>query len=339
MTDPGHTATETESPRDQRKWRGLPRSIYALGGGLLLFALVMLVRDDILLRSGPPTPAAQDNGAIAFTPPPMSSIPNGPAGASIRHGMAIFENTGTEARAFVGNGLACRSCHLDAGRKADSAPMWAAWVSYPQYRAKNKKMNSMEDRLNGCFSYSMNGQDSPSGGPPPKGDPIYTDLEAYFHWLASNAPTGAKLKGAGFPKLKLSSLGYDRDRGRAVYAQHCASCHGDDGQGRRDLNGRQVFPPLWGANSYNWGAGMAQINNAAGFIKANMPLGAGNSLTDQQAWDAAAWIDSQERPKDPRQKGSVQDNAAAFHEGEKTFYGKTIDNHLLGTGTSPKPRL
>ena len=118
-----------------------------------------------------------------------------------------------------------------------------------------------------------------------------------------------------------------------MYAQHCASCHGDDGQGRTDINGRQVFPPLWGPRSYNWGAGMAQLNNAAGFIKANMPLGAGNTLTDQQAWDAAAWIDSQERPKDPRQKGTVAENVVAFHSGEKTFYGKTVDGHLLGSGT------
>ena len=59
------------------------------------------------------------------------------------------------------------------------------------------------------------------------------------------------------------------------------------------------------------------------------------TLTDQQAWDVAAWIDSQERPKDPRQKGSVADNAKAFHNKEQSFYGKTVDGHLLGTGTPP----
>ena len=63
------------------------------------------------------------------------------------------------------------------------------------------------------------------------------------------------------------------------------------------------------------------------------------SLSDQQSWDAAAWIDSQERPKDPRQKGTVEENAKAFHAKEKTFYGKMVDGHLLGTGTAPPTRI
>ncbi len=328
---------EAEPLSDQKKGQTTSRGIYAIAGGVMLFAFGALVADVIHLHGeqADTSKSAPADGKIAFTPPPESKIPDGPGGDSIRHGMAIFRNTGTEAAQYVGNGLTCSNCHLDAGRKPLSAPMWSAWVSYPQYRSKNKKMNSMEDRLNGCFSYSMNGQGSPSGGPPPKGDPIYTDLEAYFHWLATGAPTGAKLEGAGFLKLKKTPLGYDRLRGQVVYQQHCAECHADDGQGRTDLNSRSIFPPLWGPHSYNWGAGMTQVNNAAGFIKVNMPLGAGNTLTDQQAWDVAAWIDSQERPKDPRQKGSVADNAKAFHNKEQSFYGKTVDGHLLGTGTPP----
>ncbi len=62
-----------------------------------------------------------------------------------------------------------------------------------------------------------------------------------------------------------------------------------------------VFPPLWGSNSFNWGAGMHRVNTAAGFIKANMPLGKPNSLSDQEAWDVAAYINSFPRPADPRQ--------------------------------------
>src|SRR3546814_8257051 len=50
---------------------------------------------------------------------------------------------------FVGNGLSCQNCHLDAGRKPDSAPMWAAWVTYPLYRSKNKQINTMEARIKG----------------------------------------------------------------------------------------------------------------------------------------------------------------------------------------------
>src|SRR3546814_17056372 len=80
----------------------------------------------------------------------MSAIPYGPEGESIRRGMAIFTNTGTNAKQFVGNGLSCQNCHLDAGRKPDSAPMWAAWVTYPLYRSKNKQINTMEARIAGA---------------------------------------------------------------------------------------------------------------------------------------------------------------------------------------------
>src|SRR3546814_1300407 len=92
-------------------------------------------------------------------------------------------------------------------------------------------------------------------------------------------------------KLKETKLGYDPGRGAQVFQQNCASCHGADGQGQRDINGRVVFPPLWGPHSYNWGAGMASVKNAAAFVKKNMPLGQTDRLTDQQAWDVAAYID------------------------------------------------
>lgn len=42
---------------------------------------------------------------------------------------------------------------------------------------------------------------------------------------------------------------------------------------------------------------MSSINNAAGFIKANMPFSQGNTLTDAEAWDVASYVDSQERPR------------------------------------------
>src|SRR3546814_6739312 len=183
-----------------------------------------------------------------------------------------------------------------------------------------------------CFTYSMNAQDSPAGKAPPLGDQIYTDLQTYFHWLAKGAPTDTKLKGAGFIKLKETKLGYDPGRGAQVFQQNCAAGHGADGQGQRDINGRVVFPPLWGPHSYNWGAGMASVKNAAAFVKKNMPLGQTDRLTDQQAWDVAAYIDSRERPKDPRQTGTIAETAKKNHGG-KDYYGKTVNGHLLGTGT------
>ncbi|MFD1104486.1 c-type cytochrome [Sphingobium olei] len=305
MADPApdDLAPDAASTRRERHASTARTAVLAVAGGTALFVLGSIFIDTGLIGHADTNRDVVASEPAAFSPPPMSSIPAGPEGDAIRRGMQIFLNPGTNAREFVGNSLACKNCHLDAGRKPDSAPMWAAWVAYPKYRSKNKQINTMEDRVKGCFTYSMNAQDGPSGKPPPPGSDIYKDLEVYFHWLAKNAPTGVDMEGAGYPEPTLSAAGYDPVRGAQVYSQNCAACHGSDGQGRQDINGRVVFPPLWGPRSYNWGAGMARIDNAAGFIKANMPLGQGNRLSDQQAWDVAAFVNSHERPKDPRQTG------------------------------------
>ena len=162
----------------------------AFGG----IALVAISRPAQPTANGPGADLAS---AGSFSPPPLSAIPAGPAGDAIRRGQAIFDNPGMNASAYVGNAMACKNCHLDSGRRPDSSPMWAAWISYPQYREKTNSINTMEDRIMGCFRYSMNAPNSPSGGPPVAGSDVYRDLEAYFHWLATGAPTGEKLAGAG----------------------------------------------------------------------------------------------------------------------------------------------
>ena len=151
--------------------------------------------------------------------------------------------------------------------------------------------------------------------------------------MAEGAPVGAQFPGAGYPEIPAPPLPPDFARGEAVFADNCALCHGDDGQGQR-VAGRQVFPPLWGPQSYNWGAGMHQLDNAAGFIKANMPLGRGGSLTDQQAWDVAMFMNAHERPQDPRFTGSLDDTREKFHNDPNSLYGLEVDGRLLGSNPS-----
>ncbi len=91
-----------------------------------------------------------------------------------------------------------------------------------------------------------------------------------------------------------------------------------------------MFPPLWGANSYNWGAGIESVKTAAEFIHADMPLALAGSLTGQQAWDVAAFIDSQIRPQDPRFTGNVADTRKQFHDSPFSMYGQTVDGAVLG---------
>ena len=315
--------------------------IFTLGGGVVLAALGTLLFDSELLphwlRGGEQTASeTADEESPVFQPPDELTIPDNDFGAAVERGRAIFTNTSTNAGEHVGNGLSCANCHLDAGREPNSAPMWAAWVAYPAYRSKNNQINTMQDRLMGCFSYSMNAQDSVSGGPPPFGDDIYRDLESYLYWLATGAPTNTAMEGGGFGPIDAPALPYDPVRGETVYSENCAVCHGADGLGQKDLNGRYTFPPLWGADSYNWGAGMHQINNAAAFIKHNMPFSQPGSLSDQEAWDVAAFVNSHERPKDPRQTGTLEEARLQYHDGDQSYYGVEQNGVMIGVGT-PRP--
>jgi thiosulfate dehydrogenase len=267
--------------------------------------------------------------APAFQPPAVAAIPNNEFGKVVREGEKIFTNTSKYASAFVGNQLNCASCHLDAGRKPNSAPMWAAYVVYPAYRSKNGHVNTLAERLDGCFRFSMNGK------APDAADPVMTALQTYMFWLASNAPTGVKLEGQGYPKLPAPAQKADYVRGQAVYANNCALCHGAEGQGQKSASGHWAFPPLWGPESFNWGAGMHQLGNAAGFIKANMPLGQGGMLSNQQAWDVAYYMNAHERPQDPRFKESVAATRKAFHDDDDSLYGLTINGTLLGSKSVP----
>ena len=195
---------------------------------------------------------------------------------------------------------------------------------YPQYRKKNGHVNTYGERLQGCFRYSMNGK------PPPLDSAEMVALETYSWWMASGAPVGVALKGAGYPKRGFKPpQPPDYARGEIVFKKDCALCHGEDGQGQQ-VAGRNVFPPLWGPQSFNWGAGMHQLDNAAAFIKANMPFSRGNTLSDQDAWDVAMFMNAHERPQDPRYTGDLEQTRQHFHDTPMSLYGTEVNGHLLG---------
>lgn len=124
-----------------------------------------------------------------------------------------------------------------------------------------------------------------------------------------------------------------------MYDQKYSGCHGSDGQGATHSDGTVIYPPLWGGKSYNWGAGMARVDLAARFIRANMPFDQPGTLTEQEACDIAAYFDSQERPKDPRQTGSVAANTSANVKNQQSYYGKTVNGKLLGSGAAAIKRF
>lgn len=252
--------------------------------------------------------AAAAQTLASWQAPDIERLPNDPYGQMVRQGRDLMEHTyryiGPEAKdpakRYAGNNLACSTCHVAAGTKKFGNPWVGTFVSFPQYRGREDAVSTTEERINGCMERSMNGRKMPADGPEMKA------MVAYLQFLSTGIPVGAKLEGTGVPPVKLLARAADPVAGKQVYAAVCQACHGDSGQGVRrgrpgDGEGYQ-FPPLWGPDSYNTGAGMARNMLAAGFIKANMPSGvthASTVLTDEQAFDVAAYINSQPRPVKP----------------------------------------
>lgn len=228
-------------------------------------------------------------------PPPESAIPQDKYGDDVRRGLAIFTETYRYARRYTGNELACSNCHMEKGRRAHAAPLWGAFGIYPTYRKKGDRNTTLEERIQQCFRFSMNGL------APPLDAPELRALVSYAHFLSKGVPVGVEMPGRGFPQVVDTGQDPSPVRGGEVYRAKCAACHGEGGKGvRNPQGGGYQFPPLWGWDSYNKGAGLARDKLLAGFVKANMPLGAEFSLSDQEALDVATYINLQIRPWDPR---------------------------------------
>jgi len=127
-------------------------------------------------------------------------------------------------------------------------------------------------------------------------------MVAYFDWMRRETKPEDKVEGRGVGKISQSILP-NVDNGKKVYAAQCAVCHGGEGEGVKNAKGQWVYPPLWGDESFNIGAGMARTYTAAAFVKRNMPiafhgnfpLGQGG-LSDQEAVDVAEYFSHQPRP-------------------------------------------
>jgi thiosulfate dehydrogenase len=74
---------------------------------------------------------------------------------------------------------------------------------------------------------------------------------------------------------------------------------------------------------------MHHISMAAAFIRANMPLCEGGSLSNQQLRDVDYYMSSHKRPQDPRFNVKIRATKDHYHQ-HLCRYGNTVDNHTLG---------
>jgi thiosulfate dehydrogenase len=194
----------------------------------------------------------------------------------------------------ITNGLNCQNCHLDAGTKVYGNNYGSVASTYPKVRARSGSEVDIPMRINDCFERSMNGQALE------KDSKELLAMVAYMEYIGSNVPKGEKAEGSGLKDLNYLNRPASPEKGRSIYEAKCASCHMSDGQGTLALDETEyLYPPLWGAFSFNDGAGLSRITKMARYVKYNMPLGVSHDapqLSDEDAWDVSAYILSQKRP-------------------------------------------
>jgi thiosulfate dehydrogenase len=237
------------------------------------------------------------------TPPNIGDVSDDPFGKLVKYGHSLFTDTANQfgpavsdpAMRFAGNNLACQNCHLRAGTQPYAMPLTGVWGQFPQYRAREGMVDILEERINGCMQRSMNGRALSLESPEMRA------FSSYMRWLSTGVSDGAKLLGAGTLQIKEPARAADPRRGAEIYSHVCAACHGANGLGQRAQKGLSYqFPPLWGPDSYNNGAGMSRLLTLAAYAQHNMPLGTTFEvpvLTTEQAYDVAGYIVSQDRPK------------------------------------------
>ena len=260
-------------------------------GGLLLTVLASAALGVVIVT-----------GTLLIGPPGLSASVAVPVAATPEYGRRLLRETAAllgpdnenPAMRYTGSRIACASCHLETGARPGTLSLLETASRYPRFSGRDGGMGDLRDRINGCMQRSMNGRALP------RDSVEMIAMETYILSLADQFAATAEsqriaVEPTGFAEPDRAA---DVAAGQQVYADRCQICHGSDGAGLRattDPRDGYLFPPLWGPDSFNDGAGMHRVLTAARFIKARMPYGQPD-LTDDQAYDVAAYINSTPRP-------------------------------------------
>jgi thiosulfate dehydrogenase len=291
----------------EQRFIRLIRSVQLCMIGMLMVLVVMAVfasKPELFVFSAEADTTKEGTDATIsrdyWQPPDSTTIPLTTEGDLIRYGRELVSHTavylGPKGKVTqISNGMNCQNCHLKAGKKVFGNNYSAVASTYPRFRSRSGTVESVEKRVNDCIERSLNGK--------------ILELEsremkafvAYILWVGNDVEKGVIPKGSGLWDLPLMDRAADPSLGKTVFEKHCVTCHGQNGLGEKAENGLEwKYPPLHGDGSYNVSAGLYRLSRLAGYVKANMPNGASFEkpiLTDEEAWDVAAYINSLPRPE------------------------------------------
>jgi len=242
---------------------------------------------------------SKPTASIYWMAPEITGITDSKQKEQVAYGMELIVHTskylGPNGSVLkMSNGLNCQNCHLQAGTAVFGNNYGSVASLYPKLRARSGLVENIYKRVNDCFERSLNGKALDTASKEMQ------SIVSYISFVGSNVSKGKKAEGSGFKDLAFLDRGADPKAGQAVYTAKCQSCHQQNGEGVFNADKTEyTFPALWGKSSFNDGAGLYRISNFAKYIKYNMPQGVTHEnpqLTDEEAWDVAAFVLTQNRP-------------------------------------------
>jgi thiosulfate dehydrogenase len=245
------------------------------------FAVVALLGCALLVgcAHGAGTPAP----TVAYD---SNALPSGQLGTQIRYGREIIMSTRHALPHNVTANMDCAACHIDGGTKPHGGSFLGIYAQFPQWNKRSHRIITMQDRIAECFLYSENGK------PPAFWSREMIAVVSYIAWLSRGTPFLSPKSATQAQRfdVPMPTSPPDKVHGAQLFAQKCAMCHGAKGAGN------SVFPPLWGARSFNNGAGMHRLAMMTGFVYYNMPKNAPGTLSLADAYDISAFVLSHKRP-------------------------------------------
>ncbi len=247
----------------------------------------------------PVNAAAKKDAVVYWMAPDVSTITDANQKEQVGYGKELIAHTakylGPKGSVLnISNGMNCQNCHLHAGTAIFGNNYGSVASLYPKFRARSGAVENIYKRVNDCFERSLNGKAIDTAGKEMQA------IVAYINFLGTNVKKGEKAAGSGFKDLAYLDRAADPAKGLILYTAKCQSCHQANGEGVYTADKSEfIYPALWGNNSFNDGAGLYRLSTVAKYVKYNMPQGVTYEtpqLSDEEAWDVAAFITTQKRP-------------------------------------------
>ena len=249
---------------------------------------------------------------VSWQAPDLDTVPAGEKANQLRYGKDLIAHTSKYfgpkgSVASISNGMNCQNCHLDAGTRLYGNCFATVASTYPSYKERSNRVETIEFRILDCLQRSLNGSPIDSVGKEMQA------MVAYIKWLGKDVAKGVTPAGCGMQKINFIDRACDTLKGSIAFMQKCQSCHTVIGEGMMKPDSTEyLYPPLWGPHSYNTASGMYRVSRLACFIHNNMPYTSTHvppQLTDEEAWDIAGFICSQQRPEKVFTKDWIHINA------------------------------